>query len=152
MATDTRPEPRHRGHVEDLDVDTCRRLLGSVPVARVVHVVDGQPHVAIVNIALDDDAVMVRCTRGSRLATALATPGAPVLVEADEVDEATRSGWSVVARGRMAPVLDQVTVARLDRTAAPSWILGDSGGTWLRLTVDELTGRAVGGAIGPATA
>ena len=42
---------------------------------------------------------------------------------------------------RMSAVLDQVTVAHLDRTARPSWILGDSGGTWLRVDVDENTIR-----------
>lgn len=149
MSTDTtRPPPRHRGQVEELDATTCRTLLASVPVARVVHVVAGEPQVALVNIAVDGDDVVVRSTRGGRLQTALAAPGTSVLVEADAVDPTTRSGWSVVARGRMAPVLDQVTAARLDRIAAPSWILGDSGGTWLRLSVDELSGRRVGGAIG----
>lgn len=143
----TPPEVHHRGRVEELDPPTCRALLGSVPVARVVHVVAGEPQIALVNIALDGVDVVVRSTGGSRLRAALATPGAAVLLEADAVDPMTRSGWSVVARGRMAPVLDQVTVARLDRTAAPSWILGDSGGTWLRLAVDEITGRRVGGAV-----
>lgn len=146
-ADTTHPQAHHRGRIEELDADRCRVLLQTVPVARVVHVVSGEPHVALVNIAVDGEDVMVRCTPGSRLQTALSTPGAPVLVEADEVDPETRSGWSVVARGHMTPVLEQVTVARLDRTTPPSWILGDSGGTWLRLTVEELTGRSVSGAV-----
>ncbi len=145
------PPPRHRGQVEELDPATCRELLASAQTARVVHVVEDRPQIALVNIALDGDDVVVRSTAGSRLSTALSSPESAVLVQADEVDASTRSGWSVVARGRMTPVLDQVTAARLDRTIAPSWILGDSGGTWLRLTVEELTGRAVSGAIGDPT-
>ena len=145
--SDADTPPRHKGQVEELDPATCRELLGSVDTARVVHVVDDQPSIALVNIALDGDDIVVRSTAGSRLATALSSPHSAVLVQADRVDPATRSGWSVVARGRMAAVMDQVTVARLDRTHPPSWILGDSGGTWLRLTVEELTGRAVGGAV-----
>jgi nitroimidazol reductase NimA-like FMN-containing flavoprotein (pyridoxamine 5'-phosphate oxidase superfamily) len=146
---DTPPSrPTHRGHVEALDEATCRRLLTEARIARVVHVVDDVPQISVVNIGMDGDDVVVRSSRGSRLATALATPGAPVLVEADALDPESRSGWSVVARGHMTPVLDQVVVARLDRTVPPSWILGDVGGTWLRLTVEELSGRAVGGAIG----
>lgn len=138
---------RHRGHIEDLDEATCRRLLATADVARVVHLAADEPQLAIVNINVDGDDVVVRSTPGSRLATALATPGAPVLLEVDELHPATRSGWSVVARGRMHPVLDQVAVARLDRSMPPSWILGDLGGTWLRLTVEELTGRSIGGAV-----
>lgn len=140
--------PTHRGQVEELDADTCRRLLAGAQVGRVVHVVDGHPRISLVNIGVDGDDVVVRSTPGTRLSTALTTPLTSVLVEVDDVDPATRSGWSVVARGRMAPVLDQVTATRLDRTMPPSWILGDSGGTWLRLTIESLTGRTVGGAVG----
>lgn len=139
--------PHHRGHIEELDERTSRERLRRVGTARVVHVVADEPQIAVVNIGMDGDDVVVRCTRGSRLATALATPGAPVLIQADELDPASRSGWSVVARGRMTPVLDQVETTRLDRTMPPSWILGDVGGTWLRLTVDEISGREVGGAV-----
>ena len=149
MTLDTTPAtaPMHRGQVEELDPATCRRLLAGAQVGRVVHVVDGHPRISLVNVGLDGDDVVVRSTPGTRLSTALTTPLTTVLVEVDEVDPATRSGWSVIARGHMAPVLDQVTVAHLDRTMPPSWILGDSGGTWLRLTVESLTGRTVGGAV-----
>lgn len=149
-ATDTprAASPLHRGQVEELDEATCRRLLASGQVARVIHVVDGQPRISLVNYGLDGDDVVLRSVPGTRLDTALASPLTAVLVEVDEVDPATRSGWSVVARGRMSPVLDQVAAARLDRTMPPSWILGDSGGTWLRLTIETVSGRAVGGAVG----
>ncbi len=110
---------------------------------RVVHVVDDQPYISVVNATLDDRTIVVRCSTGSRLATALARPDSPVLVEADHLDAETRTGWSVVVRGRMQAVLDGVETAHLDRTQPPSWLLGDTGGTWLRLTADEVTGRRV---------
>ena len=116
----TSPDTPPRGPVVELDEATCRERLATATVARVVHVVEDEPHVSLVNAALDGDAIVVRSLPGTRLATALNRPGAPVLVEADEVDPATRSGWSVVARGRMEPVLDTVEVARLDR-AMPPW-------------------------------
>lgn len=136
--------PRTRGELQELDEATCWELLATADAGRIVHMVADRPHIAVVNIAVDEDSVVVRCTPGSRLETALSQPGAPVLVQADHLDPATRSGWSVVARGRMSAVLDQVRVAHLDRTARPSWVLGDSGGTWLRLQVDEISGRRVG--------
>lgn len=137
----------HRGTIEELDPDQCLALLRSAPVARIVYVASGLPEVTLVNAGVEDRTVFVRCLPGTRLATALAEPGLPVLVEADDLDPATRSGWSVVGRGHMEPVLDAVAVAHLDRSVAPSWVLGDSGGTWVRIELDDVSGRRVGGAI-----
>lgn len=143
MSTHPSPVARHRHAIEAIEPSECWRLLATVDVARVVHVVADQPQIAVVNAGLDDGTIVVRCTAGSRLATALARPDSPVLVEADHLDADARTGWSVVARGRMNPVLDRVTTARLDRTQPASWLLGDTGGTWLRLTVDAISGRRV---------
>lgn len=142
--------PRHR--VTELDEATCRERLATAQLARIVHAVDDEPRLSLVNVALDGDALVVRSLPGTRLATALARPGTSVLVEADALDPATRTGWSVVARGRMDPVLDTVEVARLDRTMPASWALGDHGGTWLRLQIEELTGREVLADPGPDAA
>lgn len=141
----TRPSPvaRHRHVVEPVEPSECWRLLATVDTARVVHIVDDQARIAVVNAGVDGGTIVVRSSVGSRLATALARPGSPVLVEADHLDADARTGWSVVARGRMSPVLDRVETARLDRTQPASWLLGDTGGTWLRLTVDEISGRRV---------
>lgn len=133
----------HRHAIEPVEPAECWDLLATVDVARVVHVVDDLPHIAIVNVGIDDGTIVVRSTAGSRLTTALARPDSPVLLEADHLDPTTRTGWSVVARGRMHVVLDRVQAARLDRTQSASWLLGDTGGTWLRLAVDEISGRRV---------
>lgn len=135
--------PGHRHVIHPIEPAECWDLLATTEVARVVHVVDDEPHIAIVNAGIDEGTIVVRSTAGSRLATALARPDSPVLLEADHLDPATRAGWSVVVRGRMHPVLERVQTARLDRTQPASWLLGDTGGTWLRLTVDELSGRRV---------
>ncbi len=89
--------------------------------------------------------MLVRSSRGSRLHAALARPGVEVAIEVDQVDERTRTGWSVVAHGTMTPVTNLVETARLDRTHPASWLLGDHGGTWLRLHVTELSGRRLHG-------
>ncbi len=133
----------HRHVIDPIEPAECWELLATVEVARLVHVVDDQPHITVVNATVDDGTIVVRCTPGSRLATALARPDSPVLVEADHLDAASRTGWSVVVRGRMQAVLDRVETARLDRTQPPSWLLGDTGGTWLRLSADEISGRRV---------
>lgn len=140
------PSASHAGHrhvIEPVEPDECWELLATVDAARVVHIVDGEPHIAVVNATIDEGGIVVRCTAGSRLATALARPFSPVLVEADRLHPDSRTGWSVVARGRMHAVLDRVETARLDRTQPASWLLGDTGGTWLRLAVDQISGRRV---------
>lgn len=133
----------HRHVIDPLEPAECWELLATTDVVRVVHIVDDQPYIAVVNATVDNGTIVVRCTAGSRLATALARPDSPVLVEADHLDADSRTGASVVVRGRMQAVLDRVETARLDRTQPASWLLGDTGGTWLRLTVDEISGRRV---------
>lgn len=143
MATPQSRVASHRHIIEPIEPSECWELLATVETARVVHVVEDQPQIAVVNAGVDGDTIVVRCTAGSRLATALARPDAPVLFETDVLDATARTGWSVVARGHMNPVLDRVETARLDRTQPPSWLLGDTGGTWLRLHVEEISGRRV---------
>lgn len=127
--------------IEVLPIETCWALLRAATVARVVHVLDGRPHVSVVNLVVEDDDVLVRSSRGSRLHAALAQPGAEVAIEVDQIDEQARTGWSVVAHGVMSPITNLVETARLDRTHPPSWLLGDHGGTWLRVHVSEMSGR-----------
>lgn len=143
MATPQSRVAAHRHVIEPIEPSECWALLATVETARVVHVVDDEPQIAVVNAGIDGETIVVRCMAGSRLSTALARPGAPVLVETDVLDRASRTGWSVVARGRMDPVLDRVETARLDRTQPASWLLGDTGGTWLRLHVEGISGRRV---------
>lgn len=132
---------RSRAVLDHLEPGDCWSLLRTARVAHVAHVTDGQPHVSVVNVTVEGEDVLVRSTRGSRLSAALARPGAPVALQVEDIDEDAHVGWSVVAHGTMAPVLDVVETARLDRTHPPSWLLGDHGGIWLRLHVATIAGR-----------
>lgn len=132
---------RHRHRLVEMDTSTCWDHLRDAEVGRVVRVVDGAPTLAVVNIGVDEDAVVLRSRRGGRLAATLAHPGVPALVEADGLDGQARTGWSVVAHGTLVPVLDEVQASRLHRAYPASWLLGDHEGVWLRLTVTEVTGR-----------
>lgn len=132
---------RHRRRLVELDASACWDHLREAQIGRVVRVVDGAPTLAVVNIGVDEDAVVFRSHRGSRLAAALAHPGVPAIVEADGLDAQTRTGWSVVAHGTMVPVLDEVETSHLHRAQPASWLLGDHEGVWLRMVVTEITGR-----------
>ncbi len=141
VSADPPAAPRPPTVIEALPTEVCWARLRAATVARVAHVLDGRPHVSVVNLAVEDGDVLVRSSRGSRLHAALARPGTEVAIEVDQLDEQTRTGWSVVARGTMSPVTDLVETARLDRTHPASWLLGDHGGTWLRLHVTDVSGR-----------
>lgn len=139
----------HDGLVlHDVDFHTlgrqaCLRLLGRVPVGRVVYTRQALPAVLPVNFRLDaDSSVVLRTSAGSELVRAV--DGAVVAFEADEFDAAARSGWSVVVTGRAALVTDPAERARLARCGPDSWMpLPD--GVFVRIAPDLVTGRRLSG-------
>ncbi len=104
----------------ELDRQECVRLLVQVPVGRIVYTRQALPAVLPVNFCLDGDgAVLLRTSASSELVSAL--DGAVVAFEADEVDAAARSGWSVVVTGAATLVTDPAEHAQLLRTGPRSW-------------------------------
>jgi uncharacterized protein len=82
----------------ELERQECFRLLAKAPVGRIVHTRRVLPAVLPVNFSLDTDGAVLLCTSAaSELVRAIA--GAVVAFEADEVDAAAHSGWSVVVTG-----------------------------------------------------
>ncbi|KUN88506.1 pyridoxamine 5'-phosphate oxidase [Streptomyces bungoensis] len=97
----------------------CLRLLATAPIGRIVHTRQALPAVVPVEFGVDGDgAVLLRIAAASELARAL--DGVVVAFEADAVDAAARSGWSVLVTGRAAVVTDRAEAARLERTAPAS--------------------------------
>ncbi len=82
----------------ELERQECLRLLAKVPLGRIVHTRGALPAVLPVNFGLDHDgSVLLRTSAASELVRAI--DGSVVAFEADEVDAATHSGWSVVVTG-----------------------------------------------------
>ena len=105
----------------ELDRQECLRLLAKVPVGRIVHTRQALPAVLPVNFGLDGDgAVVLRTSAASELARAV--DGVVVAFQADEVDAATQSGWSVVVTGAASVVTDPAEHDRLLRTGPRSWV------------------------------
>ena len=110
------------------------------------------PHVVPVNYTIFQDTVVVRTSSYSLLGTY--ARDAVVALEIDGFDPTTRSGWSVVLRGRCTVETDPRTIRALRDAAA-----GDLDGPWaggtrnlyLRLRTDQLSGRAVGDPTPAAT-
>jgi nitroimidazol reductase NimA-like FMN-containing flavoprotein (pyridoxamine 5'-phosphate oxidase superfamily) len=127
----------------ELQWQECLRLLATAPVGRVVHTRHALPAVLPVNFCLDDDgAVLLRTSAASELARAV--DGAVVAFEADDVDAAAQSGWSVVVIGSAAVVTDPVQHGHLVRKGPRCW------GRWpkevfIRIEPELVTGRELVG-------
>ncbi|MEU6091396.1 pyridoxamine 5'-phosphate oxidase family protein [Streptomyces sp. NPDC047085] len=121
----------------------CLRLLATAPIGRIVHTRRALPAVVPVNFALDDDgAVLLRTSAASELARAV--DGAVVAFEADTVDVATQSGWSVVVTGRAAVLTDRPEVERLERIGPRSWAPSPEE-VFVRIEPELVTGRELVG-------
>jgi uncharacterized protein len=114
--------------------------MASVPVGRIVFTVRALPAIRPVNFILDGGDVVIRTSATSRLAQTVR--GAVVAFEADVIDPASRSGWSVTVTGRAAEILDPGEVERLD-ALLQSWALGDQD-CFVRIPAELVSGRRLG--------
>jgi nitroimidazol reductase NimA-like FMN-containing flavoprotein (pyridoxamine 5'-phosphate oxidase superfamily) len=125
----------------DLGREECLRLLATAPVGRVVHTRHALPAVLPVNFSLETDgAVLVRTSAHSELARAV--DGAVVAFEADQVDAADQSGWSVVVTGHAHVVTDPAEHERLTATGHRSWVPAPAE-VFVRIDPELVTGRVL---------
>lgn len=130
-----------RTGIEILDRDECLALLGADVIGRLAVVVGGSAAIFPVNYALDGDSVVVRTDAGTKLD---AVGRAQASFEIDSFDRDSRTGWSVVASGR----LEEVTryrrrdLDRLQGLPVVPWAGGEKA-HYLRLVPDRITGRRV---------
>ena len=122
--------------------DECRTLLATRQLGRIGLVGGSFPLILPVNYVLDGDAVVIRTDSPKITASADHTR---VAFEVDDIDERTRSGWSVLVQA----LAEEVTGARRDelverlRTAGGTpWAPGEHG-HWIRLIPKVVTGRRI---------
>jgi nitroimidazol reductase NimA-like FMN-containing flavoprotein (pyridoxamine 5'-phosphate oxidase superfamily) len=120
--------------VEELDEAECLDLLAGESVGRLAVVVrQGAPLVVPVNFVVDGRSVVFRSGYGAKLRGAVAHPAS---FQVDSFDPATRTGWSVLAKGRAREVL-QREIAHLP---LDPWV-PDGRLHCVRLDIEVLTGR-----------
>lgn len=130
----------HAG-LEMLPLDDCLRLLASVPVGRVGFHCDGEVVVLPVNHVVDGQAVVFCTAHGSKLSAAESQE--PVAFEADDYDQRTRSGWSVVVNGRAEIVYDDAEIRRFGALGLHPWATGVQRPFWIRIRPMSMTGRQI---------
>jgi nitroimidazol reductase NimA-like FMN-containing flavoprotein (pyridoxamine 5'-phosphate oxidase superfamily) len=126
--------------LEVLGEGECFALLETAPIGRVVYSDRALPVIVPVNFTIDGADVVIRTGRRSRLATHAA--GHVIAFEVDEIDAASRSGWSVVLTGYLQLIEDPADIARLERLGLRSWA-PSAHDRYLRLRPDLVTGRRI---------
>lgn len=140
--TPAHDEPAHdRLGLEVIEVDECWELLSDEPLGRLAVTISGAPHIIPINYATRDHEILFVSVAGTKLEAALQRPGLPATFEIDHFDVDARTGWSVIVRGHLHPVLDLVDHTSLDIAGRPIWLDGYRDRNWLRLVPDEVGGR-----------
>ncbi len=109
-------------------------------VGRIGFVVEGRPLILPVNYLADDDSI-VFCTEPGTKLSAIGG-GARVVFEVDESRPLDHAGWSVLVKGTAHEITDDSELDELRRGPLHSWATRSSG-HWVRLSIDEVTGRRI---------
>lgn len=132
-------------NIEELGEDEALRLIERTEVGRIGF--SGRYGLIIlpVNYKMVDGSIVFRTDAGA-LEEDLRTeiPGAEykVAFEVDELDAATRTGWSVMVQGAVRHVEDEAERAGLDAAGIEPWPGGERS-VFLRITPTHVTGRRI---------
>lgn len=125
----------------ELGREECLRLLAGAIVGRIVFTEAALPAAHPVTYLLDGDEVVFCTGGGGKLAAA--TMHRVVAFQADEIDLAGRTGWSVLGIGEAYEVTDPRRLADLaDRLPEP-WAENPDGHI-VAIPLQRLTGRVLG--------
>lgn len=134
-----------RNGLEVLSREEALRLLRRVPVGRVGVVAGGLPVIVPVNFIVDGEGVVFRTGTGTKLVAAIGH--SPVSFEADGIDRATHSGWSVLITGAASEIVRPDEREAVAALGLHSWLAGR--GRYVRIRADVVTGRRLQGAVHP---
>ncbi len=131
-----------RPALQTLSSDECYQLLATQEIGRLGVNAEHYPLIFPVNYGLDRGVVVVRTHPGTKLAAA---DHANVTFEVDHVDQASRTGWSVLIRGLAEEVTGAHQAELIERTHASGvqpWAPGEHG-RWLRIIPHAISGRRI---------
>jgi nitroimidazol reductase NimA-like FMN-containing flavoprotein (pyridoxamine 5'-phosphate oxidase superfamily) len=101
----------------------CWRLLSGVSLGRIVFTHLAMPAIRPVNHLVDDEAIIIRSHLGAAI-VGHAEDGAVVCYEADDIDPARHTGWSVIVTGMARLVRDPAAISRYKQVLEP-WMDGE---------------------------
>lgn len=142
-----RTTPCSPAELFQLDESTCLALLSVQHVGRLI-IPGDDPYVVPFNYTAVDGGVVFRTQRRGVID---AIDDRPVVFEVDMFDDRSKSGWSVVVRGRAHDItsdtgLDHDTITG---SAPRPWAPGERDCV-IRISADRLTGRLLRGEVPPS--
>jgi nitroimidazol reductase NimA-like FMN-containing flavoprotein (pyridoxamine 5'-phosphate oxidase superfamily) len=109
----------------ELSRQEALRRLGSVAIGRVVFTSQAMPAIRPVNHLLDQGRIIFRGYRDAAITAAASRErGTVVAYEADDIDPATHTGWSVIVTGLASIVTDPGQAAHYQAILRP-WAEGE---------------------------
>jgi nitroimidazol reductase NimA-like FMN-containing flavoprotein (pyridoxamine 5'-phosphate oxidase superfamily) len=126
--------------LEILSAEECWALLARAKIGRVGVSVGALPAIFPVNYATDGEAVLFRTAPGTKLRAA--TDNAVVAFEVDQVDEQSRTGWSVLVVGQCREVDGPRAVSDATHAGLDSWAAGEREHV-VRLSSEFVSGRRI---------
>jgi len=134
-------QPGDPGQVlEAIEPWQCWDLLTTQPFGRLSFTGhSGVPVIVLVNYVIDGETVVLRSGRGPKLNAA--SRGDLVAFEADEIDVATRTGWSVLGVGEAYEVTDPRRLTSLRARMPEPWAAPARDGHTIAVPLQRLTGR-----------
>ena len=127
--------------IVELPRDECLRLLGSHRFGRLAVAMDS-PVIRPVNYVFDEasQSVAFRTADGSKFHALL--HGANAAFEIDDVDDSSRTGWSVIIVGIAEEVTSPGDLRRLDGLGLEPWTPGPKT-HWMRIRAWTVSGRRI---------
>lgn len=126
--------------LQSLDREECLQLLQKADVGRIGYVVDGAAIILPVNFTMLGADIVFCTAKGGKLSWL--SNHSHVAFEVDEGRPADREGWSVLLHGTAREVTDPGELDSLRRGPMPSWV-NSSNDHWVRITIQDVSGRAV---------
>jgi uncharacterized protein len=126
--------------LEILSPEQCLDLLQHSTVGRVAVTVAALPAIFPVNYAILDEAIVFRTGEGTKLRAALER--AVVAFQVDHIDDATASGWSVMAVGMAEEITDPADIKAAEQLGLHPFAAGDRA-HFVRIRPEFLSGRRI---------
>ena len=133
-------------YVEELEEAEALRLIGQTEVGRIGFTGRFGPMVLPVTYKMINGAVVFRTEEGGALGEDLRTgirdADYMVAFEIDDIDSASRAGWSVLIQGAAHPVDEEDERAALEKADIKPWVGGERD-LFVRITAKHVSGRRV---------
>lgn len=127
-----------RTGLEIIDEAECRELLASKEIGRIAVSIANKPDVYPVNYKTTGNRIVIHTIPGTKLAAAVL--GTAVAFEVDDLDEVSKTGWSVVVHGHASEVEGTEAIMEAEALGIHPWS-DNPKLRYLQIEIDEISGR-----------